>query len=247
LALHNITVPAAAESIVTHNQAINTCLELKIINYHALSAVIKSEVEKLTGKPTTINTLVVAIKRYSDSLKFEEKKMLPPLDVLRNATLALTSNIAGITIRPTKAEFASVLKKIVEISSQLDEPLDLFKSSNLIKLVAEEKDYKSVIKAELGKSHIASELMGLSKLTLRLSPLAKRDSGFYLYISGLLYRNGINVVHSYIDEDTVILVNKGDAPRAYEILDEEISRSEKIPIETPKVEIRRRSRTSRNV
>jgi hypothetical protein len=219
------SVPVAVESIVTHNQAVHMGLKMRIVNYHALATVIKSEVEKLTGKPTTINTLVVAIKRFSDALT-EEKRKLPPLDILRDATITLTSDVADVTIRSKKSEFQSILKKIVEISSQLDESPDLFKSSNLIKLIASEREYKSLIRAELGKSRIAKELMGLSKLTLHLSPQAKRDAGLSLFITELLYRQGINVIHSYIDEDTVILVNKEDAPRAYEILEQEIMRSE---------------------
>ncbi len=225
LAHNNLSVPLAVEWIVTHNQAVHICLKLGIVNYHALASVVKSDVERLTGKPTTINTLVVAIKRFSDSIARDDARRgrkLPPFDVLRDARITLTSDVAGVTIRPRKAEFPSILKKIVEMSSQLDESPDLFKSSNLIKLVADEKEYKSLIRAQLEKPHIAEELLGLSKLTLHLSPKAKRDSGFALFISELLYRWGINVIHSYIDEDTVILVNKGDAPRAYEILEQEI-------------------------
>ena len=220
------SVPAAVESIVTHNQAVHIGLKLRIINYHALATIIKTDVERLTGKLTTINTLVVAIKRFSDSLVEEENKKLPGLHVLRGATITLTSDVADVTIKSKKSELPGILKKIVEISSQLDEPPDLFKSSNLINLIANEKEYKSLMRPELGKSRITKELMGLSKLTLHLSTQAKRDSGFPLYISELLYRHGINVIHSYIDEDTIILVNKGDAPRAYEILDREIIHSE---------------------
>jgi len=228
------SVPAAVESIVTHNQAVHMGLKLHLINYHALATIIKSDVEKLTGKSTTVNTLVVAIKRFSDSLA-EEGKKLPNLDILRDATITLTSNVADVTIRSKKSEFPMILRKIVEITSKLDESPDLFKSANLIKLVAGEEEYKSLIRPELGKSRIAKELLGLSKLTLHLSPLVKRDSGFSLYISELLYREGIDVVHSYIDEDTVILVNKGDAPRAYEILEQEIMRTEhKVAAPTPK-------------
>ena len=233
-------MPVAVESIATHNQAIHTCLKLRIVNYHALAAVIKPEVEKITGKPTTINSLVVAIKRFSDTLVEENKKLPAPLSILRDATITLTSDIADVTIRPKKTEFLSILRKIIEVSSGLDEAPDLFKSSNLIKLVTGEKEYKSVIRTELGKSHIEKELMGLSKLTLHLSPMAKRDSGFALFITELLYRNGIEAVHSYIDEDTVILVNKADAPRAYEILDQEIIRiNQVIPI--PKQKSRKKT------
>ncbi|MGI0079635.1 MAG: hypothetical protein ACRECH_08420 [Nitrososphaerales archaeon] len=240
MAHNSPTVPAAVESIVTHNQALHTCLNLKIINYHALAAIIKSEVEKMTGRPTTINTLVVAIKRYSDTLEEKKNHKLPPFDVLRDATITLTSDVADVTIRPKKSEFPNILRKIVEISSKLDESPDLFKSSNLIKLVAGEKEYKSSIRSELGKTNIANEVLGLSKLTLHLSPQAKRDSGFPLFITELLYRNGINVVHSYIDEDTIILVNKADAPRAFEILDEEITRSEQL-VAIPRSKVRRKT------
>ena len=214
----------------------HTCLKLKIINFHALATIIKAEVEKLTRKPTTINTLVVAIKRLSDT--HEQDRKLPPLEILKDATITLTSDVADVTIRPKKSEFPGLLKKIVEISSRLDDSPDIFKSSNIIKLVADEKEYKSLIRSELGKTQITKELTGLSKLTLLLSPHAKRDSGFNLFISDLLYRQGIEVVHSYIDEDTVILVNKLDAPRAYEILEQEIMRSEEV-IENPKVKSRR--------
>lgn len=212
-------------SIITRNQSFHTGLKLGIVNYHALAVVIKPEVEKITEKSTTINSLVVAIKRFSDTVAVENKKLPAPLTILKDATITLTSDVANVTIRPKKAEFLSILKKIVEASSQLDEAPDLFKSPNLIKLVAGEKEYRSVIRTELRKSHIEKELMGLSKLTLHLSPLVKRDAGFALFISELLYRNGIEAVHSYIDEDTVILVNKADAPRAYEILDHEIIRT----------------------
>lgn len=214
---------------------------MKIINYHALGAIIQPEVEKITGKSTTINTLVVAIKRYSDSLADKsDTHRHQPVEVLRDATITMTSDVAGVTIRPKKSVLPIVMRKIAEVSSKLDYSPDLFKSSGLIKLVAGEKDYKSIIRSELGKTNITEELTGLSKLTLHLSPQAKRDSEFGLFISELLYRKGINMVHFYIDEDTVILLKKSDAGRAFEILDKEITRSKtsfpklKIPRKKPR-------------
>ncbi len=202
-------------------------MKLRIVNYHALAKVIKSEVEKLTGKPTTVNTLVVAIKRLSDTLTQGRKEHYPPSGTLRDATITLTSDVANITIRSKKSQFPNILKRIVEVSSRLDESPDLFKSPNLIKLIANEKDYESLIRPELGEAYDIEEMAGLSKLTLHLSRSEKKDSGFALFISELLYRQGINMVHSYIDEDTIILVKKEDAPRAYDVLQQEIMRSEK--------------------
>ena len=74
---NNRSVPEAVESIVAHNQVFHRSLKPRIVNYHALAKVIKSEVEKLTGKLTTVNTLVVAIKRFSDTLAQGKKEYSP--------------------------------------------------------------------------------------------------------------------------------------------------------------------------
>jgi hypothetical protein len=217
------SVPSAVGTIITHNQAVYECLKQKIINYHALAMTIKPEVDKLVGKSVSINTIVVAIKRFSDGLL--RVKPQPPLNILRDARITLTSDVADVTLKPKKSEFQTILKRIVEISSQLNEPPDMFQLSHLIKLVADEQEYKSLIRSELDNRHITKESVGLSKLTLHLSPDVNGTSGFALFITELLYRHGISILHSYIDEDTVIILNKKDGPRAYEILEGEIVRS----------------------
>jgi hypothetical protein len=227
-ASNNRSVPEVVESIITHNQLFHTSLKLRIVNYHALAKVIKSEVEKLIGKPTTVNTLVVAIKRLSDTISPGKTEQYPSSDILRDATITLTSDVADITIRSKESQFPNIMKRIVEISSRLDESPDLLKSSNLIKLIVNEKEYASLIRPEL-EIYDVEEMTGLSKLTLHLPRSEKKDSGFALFITELLYRQGINVVNSYIDEDTIILVRKEDAPRAYDVFQQEILRSEKEP------------------
>lgn len=221
------SVPAAVNSIIIHNQPIYACLKQKILNYHALAAIIKPEVEKITGRRTTVNTLVVAIKRFSDNLDRERHRLERPVNTLRNATITLTSDVADVTIRPRKSEFPEILKRIIDISSHLDESPDILKSSNLIKLVIDEKEYDSLVRQELKKKGIVRELMGLSRLTIHLSSeVGGKDPGFPLFISELLYHQGINVIHSYIDEDTIVIVEKSDGPRACEIIQREIMRAE---------------------
>ncbi len=221
------SVPAAVSSIIVHNQPVYACLKQKIVNYHALATVIKPKVEKITGRRTTVNTLVVAIKRFSDSLEHERRRLEQPVSTLRDATITLTSDVADVTIRPKKSDFPEILKRIIDISSRLDESPDILKSSNLIKLVVDEKEYKSLFRQELIKKGIVRELMGLSRLTIHISSDAEgKDPGFPLFISELLYHQGINVVHSYIDEDTIVIVEKSDGPRAYEIIQREIMSAE---------------------
>jgi hypothetical protein len=235
-----LSIPAAVNSIITHNQPVYSCLKAKIVNYHALAKIIKPDVEKLAGRRTTINTLVVAIKRFSDNMDREIQGIERPINALRDATITLTSDVADITIRPKKSEFPEILKKVIDISSQLDESPDILKSSNLIKLVADEKEYRSHLRSELQKKtgrYVVRELMGLSRLTIHLSTgVEGRDASFPLFISELLYRHGVNAVHSYIDEDTIVIVNKSEGPRAYEIIQREIqlAKHESKEVKKPK-------------
>jgi hypothetical protein len=218
------SVPAAVDDIIRHNEPIFTCVKLKIVNYHALALVIKAQVQELTGKETTINTLVLAIKRFSDKLP-ADKNIATTSDVLRDASITLASDIADVTIRPKNPEFPAILKKIAEVSAKLSMPPDVLKSSKLIKLIADEREYDSLIRPELNRNSIEREQKGLSRLTVHLTPeeSRKKDPGFQLFISELLYRHGVKVVHLYIDEDTIIIVDKGEGARAYGILQQEIT------------------------
>jgi hypothetical protein len=225
----SLSVPAAVNSIITHNQPIYSCLKAKIVNFHALAKLIKPDVEKIAARRTSINTLVVAIKRFSDNIDRKRPGIERPMNTLRGASITLTSDVADITLRPRKSEFPAVLKKIVDISSRLDESPDILKSSNLIKLVADEKEYRSRIRSELRKvgDHFLRELTGLSRLTIHLSAEVEgKDPSFPLFISELLYQQGVNVVHSYIDEDMIVIVEKPDGPRAYDIIQREIMHAE---------------------
>ncbi|MHB1909218.1 MAG: hypothetical protein ACYCQJ_10180 [Nitrososphaerales archaeon] len=221
------SVPAAVSTIITHNQPVYTCLKQKIVNFHALAVIIKPDVEKLTRKRTTINTLVVAIKRFSDNV-VQDRSNLETISVaLKDATISLVSNVVDVTLRPKKSEFLEVLKRIADLSSRLDESPDILKSSSLIKLVLNERDYESKIRPDLKKKNIIErESKGLSRITIHLSPDVKRDPGFSLFVSELLYQQGVNVIHSYIDEDTIVIVDKLDGPRAYDIIQREIVRAE---------------------
>ena len=221
----NITVPSAVASIITKNQPIYECVKQKLINYHALAAKINPDVEKLTGRKISINTIVVAIKRFSD--KLTDIKMEKSLDILKGARITLASRIANVTIKAKKSEFPTILKQITETTSSMNEPPYIFQLSNSIKLVADAGNYETFIRSRLSKWYIAKEEMDLSKLTLHLPSEVESTPGFASLITQLLYRSGINILTSYIGEETILILDRKDGPRAFEILEREIVRSKK--------------------
>jgi hypothetical protein len=219
------SIPAVVASIITHNPPVYECLKGKLINYHALAANIKSEVERKAGKPTTVNTIVVAIMRFSDSIREEGGEHEGPLRVLKAARITLASDVVDVTIKTKKSDFFSTVKLIAELSSALNEPVHLFQLSNSIKLVADEAEYGAMIRGSLGKGRIAKETTKVSRLDIHLSPEVETTPEFGLFLTELLYRHGIRIHQTYIGEETILILDRDEGPKAYEILREEIDRS----------------------
>jgi hypothetical protein len=219
------SIPAVVASIITHNPPVYECLKGKLINYHALAANIKSEVEKKAGKPTTVNTIVVAIMRFSDSIREAGGENEGALGVLQAARITLASDVVDVTIKTKKSELLSMVKLIAELSSGLNEPIHLFQLSNSIKLTADEAEYIALIRGSLGKGHIAKETTKLSRLDIHLAPEVEITPEFGLFLTELLYRHGIRIHQTYIGEETILILDREEGPKAYEILREEIDRS----------------------
>ena len=139
------SIPTIVASIITRDLALYECFKRKVVNYHAVAASIKPEVEKLAGRQTTINTIVVAITRFSDTRAKPSGNR--SLDVLRDAHITLASDVVNVTIKARKSELYEIAKKIGEISVNLSEPTRMFQLSNSIELVADEDEYDSLIKS----------------------------------------------------------------------------------------------------
>ena len=224
----NLSIPAVVASIITHNQAVYACLKQKIINYHALAASIKSEVEREAGRPTSINTIVVAIMRFSNTIT--EVRKAEPMAILRDARITLASDVVDVTIKAKKSELFHIVKQIAELSSSLNEPIHLFQLSNSIKLIADEKEYNSSIRSSLDNIQIARETTQLSRLDIYLSPAVELTPEFGLFLTELLYRHGIRIRHTYIGEETILILARDEGPKAYEILRQEIDKSRSAAI-----------------
>lgn len=223
LSTRNLSIPTVVASIVTHDPAVHECMKQKILNYHALAANIKSEVERQAGKPATINTIVVALTRFSDTLsKIHTPK---PFPILREARITLASDVVDVTIKTKKFEQFQIIKQIADLSSSLNEPIRLFQFSNSIKLIADEREYNSLIRSSLDKILIERETTQLSRLDIHLSADVETVPEFGLFLTELLYRQGIKLRHTYIGEETILILSRDDGPRAYELLRREIDKS----------------------
>jgi hypothetical protein len=220
---NSVSVPEAVREILTRNYPIYQCLKMKLMNFHSLAEFIQPQVQQLSGKEASINTLVVAIKRFSDTLS--DSKSPNASGVLKDARISLSSGIVDVTIRAPRSQFSAIVKELSEIAAQLSEFPHIFPLSNSIKLILPAEDFL-LIRTRMEHLKDPATQANVSKLTLNLSPHAEMTPGVASYITELLFRNGVNTLDAFLGYgDIIMVVDDKDGPLAYDVLQREIQSS----------------------
>src|SRR5713226_8481041 len=105
---------------------------MKLMNFHALAEHIQGQVKQMSGREATVNTLVVAIKRFSDTLS--DSKGPDASRVLKDTRISLSSGIIDVTIRAPRAQFSTIVKELSNAADELSEFPHIVPLSNSIKL-----------------------------------------------------------------------------------------------------------------
>jgi len=220
---NSTSVPEAVREILTRNYPVYQCLKMKLMNFHSLAEFIQPQVQQLSGKEASINTLVVAIKRFSDTLA---KDKIPDASrVLKDARISLSSGIVDVTIRAPRTQFSAIVKELFDAASDLSEFPHIFPLSNSIKLILAAEDY-ALVHGKVAHLREAATQANVSKLILNLSPHAEMTPGIASYITELLFRNGVNILDAFLGYgDIIMVVDDKDGPLAYDVLQREIQGS----------------------
>src|SRR5438132_14311167 len=92
---------------------------IKHMNFPSQAEFSQPQIQQLSGKEASINTLVVAIKRFSDTLS--NSKSPDASRVLKDARISLSSGIVDVTIRAPRNQFSAIVKELSDIAAQLSE------------------------------------------------------------------------------------------------------------------------------
>jgi len=218
--LANASVPEVIREIITQNRSIYDCMKMDVINYTALAVKIQSVVERHLGTSVNLNTIVVAIKRYSDS--FEQKEDVKNESVLKNARLSLTDGILDIKFSADDfgaEDVASLMSKFSEINPDYE----FFRLANSFRVLTEDLVGIRELFGSFGNTE-DKFITGLAKIKILIPPEQNRND-IASYVAEVLHSNGIEPANAFFSQDNItIVLNEKDASRAYEILRSEIAR-----------------------
>ena len=216
-----MSVPEAVREIVTRNRSVFDCMKMDLINYTALAVKIQPDVERVLGNPVNLNTIVVAIKRFADSL--EEKEDVEEHSVLKNARLALTDGIVDIKFSVKDSQGVDPMT-ILDKFSKITSNYDFFRSSDTFRFLTEDlEDVRQIFETLPNRENIFNT--GLAKIRISIPP-NQNKSDVVSYVAEVLHDNGIELVNAFFSQDNIILIlNEKDSSRAYEILHSDILRT----------------------
>lgn len=217
----NMTVPEVVRDAITRNRSVFDCLKMDLLNYTALALKIQPDVEKALGNPVNLNTIVVAIKRFADSL--EARDNVEEQSVLKNARLALTDGIIDIKFSLKDSQGIDLLM-ILDKFSKITTNYDFFRSSDMFRFLAEDlDDVRQIFDTLPNRENIFST--GLAKIRISI-PSNQNKSDVVSYVAEVLHDNGIELVNAFFSQDSIILIlNERDASRAYDVLHSDIIRT----------------------
>ena len=217
----HISVPEVVREIITRNRSIYDCMKMDLINYTALAVKIQPEIERILGNSVNLNTVVVAIKRYSDS--FENKEEINEESVLKNARLALTDGIMDIKFSikdSNEIDPIAILDKFSKITNNFE----FFRVSDSFRFLAEDmEDIRQIFSNVSNREDMFST--GLAKIRISI-PTSQNQSDVVSYVAEVLHTNGIELVNAFFSQDSIVIIlNEKNSSRAYDILHSEIMRT----------------------
>jgi hypothetical protein len=233
------SVPQAIRAILNSNNLYFQALVSGIANYTALAQKIKPAVEEITGVEVQIGTIVVAIKRFADTLTKEWQQHEVNKSNIDNriegARMSLTGSIIDIDFNDK--EFDEIFDMLDEVFENDSGSYNLIQTNKQLTLFTEDIEEIRNIVSTASKRFDGKIKEGLSKITITLpSSTASASSdkepqhqkpyyNMLSLVSDVLYNNQITPYNAFFAPNEIVLIlNDNDAARAYELLRAKISR-----------------------
>jgi len=215
-----ISVAEATRKILGSHPSIMDALRLGIINYTSLAECIKSEVEACLEREVKTDAIKISIIRFADEIKetFDilEKKVSK---IISDSVLELKNDLSIVVARCEA--FLSVLPRFMSVINKA-RFIQITQGTETFTIVIDLKFMKALVNM-LGDENIVSITENQSAIILISPPEIITTPGVVAYITYLLASNGVNITQIIsCHTDTILIVNRENALRAYSILEKQI-------------------------
>jgi len=210
------SIAKLVKELVETKPAVKECMSLGIVNYSALARLFTEELEK-KGHSTTVGAVKMALIRLGEELKGKKARFEESIrGVIAGTVISLQSDLSVIT-----AERSAVLKNLKELSKemrnarffQLTQGVETF----VITVSSEDRE----VPLKLLREGVIETIDGQAAIVLISPDSILEKPGIIAFITSVLASNGINITQVIsCHRDTILVVDRRDAPRAYQLLED---------------------------
>ncbi len=178
-----------------------------------LSAVAEHIMKECALPKSSYFAVKAAVRRYGEKLeKYDAARELREL--VKKTKVSIRSSVAVIRTPP---KFRQLLK-LREIERNARD-FSLIESENAITIIVDD-EYADEALAQLGKVNVLQAERGLHMISLVSPKELEKVPGFVAFATDALARSGINIKECFsCHTDTVFILEKEDAMKAFRILD----------------------------
>lgn len=208
-----VSVPDAVREIISGNTVYLQSLQIGIANYTALAERIKLDVEKIIGSKVSLNTIVVAIKRFADTMEQQQNNKPTSTSSFKGARMSLTSNIIDVNFEKEFDELSGMFDRLIQKN------YGVFQTGRRLRLFAEDVgEVRNIINSATKKFDGTIE-DGLAKINIHLSSGDQNPYDLLSFVSNILYNNQIAIRDAFFTPAEIVLIlSDRDSARAYELL-----------------------------
>ena len=203
--------------LINAHPFIKECFVLNIVNYSALARYLVNELKKL-GVDASFDAVKMALIRLRSEL-YEERRFLEEKvrGLLANSVLELQTDLVVLTVRK-----ASLLPRLSDLAKAMEGArfFQIVQGTDNFTLIIT-REVKDVVVEAVGRDNILDFIEGQTAIIL-ISPIdIITTPGFVAYVTSILASNGINItqiISCY--KDTLLIINRDDALKAYQVLEQ---------------------------
>jgi|UniRef100_A0A7J2U2U1 aspartokinase len=219
------SVSQAVTEVVSGDPILRQCVVRGIVNYRKLAKMLQPMVSQILGKEIPIDTIKVALLRYTSRVGGEKSVKKEVLDVIARSSVELRTDITIIVVRSTAINYiAQLLAKIVSKARFMAVMQSVVATTIVVDKDSAEEILKSVKKDDV------IEVQRDQAAVVIVSPEEIMNvPGVLAYIANVLSQNNINIVHiESCYTDTIIIVSKNDLEKAFSTIMRHVDGAKKM-------------------
>jgi hypothetical protein len=202
------SIASSVFSYLDADPYIRQSIRLGIANLSAIAGKIRTE----KMPKSSLGAIKAAVRRYGGSQKFYDYSA-NLRELLKKTRMSLTSNAAVMLLKPHTFTYADRIFKALG-----GKEFAMISSNDFITLILPDEHVSAVAKA-IGRGNILETIRDQCIITLATSSELEVKPGWVAFFAEALARGGINIREFYsCYTDTVFVVAKKDATKAYELL-----------------------------